>query len=68
MPKKKKQEPIWIVTGHSESGDDYGPKRYDHEPTEEDLRNFIKNDTMEELDCDGPGDFDSYVHLEVNKL
>lgn len=62
-----KQKPIWIVTAHSESGDDYGPKRYNHEPTEKDLRAFIAA-TGEELDCDGPGDFDSYVHLEVNKL
>lgn len=64
----KTEDPIWIVTGHSESGDDYGPKRYDHEPTQEDLRNFIKNETGEELDCDGPGDFDSYVHLKVDKV
>jgi len=63
----KKEKPIWIVTAHSESGDDYGPKRYNHKPTEEDLREFIKA-TGEELDCDGPGDFDSYVHLEVNKV
>lgn len=60
-----KDDKIWIVRGKSESGDSYGPKRYNYEPTEEDLRNFIKNETDEELDCDGPGDFDSYVYLEV---
>ena len=65
---KNKQAPIWIVSGHSESGDDYGPKRYDHEPTKKDLEDFIKNETPEELNCDGPGDFGSCVYLEVNKL
>ena len=59
---------IWIITAHSESGDDYGPKRYDREPTKEDLRNFILKETPEEIDCDGPGDFGSYVYLKVNKL
>lgn len=66
--KDNMEKPIWIVRGHSESGDDYGPKRYDHNPTQEELRDFIKNETPEELDCDGPGDFDSYVHLEVEQL
>jgi hypothetical protein len=58
---------VWIVTGHSESGDDSGPERFDHKPTEEELKKFITN-TGEELDCDGPGDFDSYVHLEIHEL
>jgi hypothetical protein len=62
---KNKENPVWIVRGHSESGDNYGPKRYDHEPTPDDLRNFIKNETPEELDCGGEGDFNSYVDLEV---
>jgi hypothetical protein len=59
---------IWIITAKSESGDHYGPKKYDHEPTENDMRNFILEETPEEIECDGPGDFDSYVHLEVNKV
>ncbi len=65
---KVKDKPIWIITAHSESGDHYGPKRYDHKPTKEDKRNFILKETPEEIECDGPGDFDSYVYLEVNKL
>lgn len=59
---------MWVVTGHSESGDDYGPKRYNHNPTQSDLRDFIKNETPEELDCGGPGNFNSYVHLKIDKL
>lgn len=66
--RKSKNKKIWIIQAHSESGDDYGPKKYDHKPTEEDKRNFILNETPEEIDCDGPGDFDSYVYLEVLEL
>lgn len=63
----KKENPIWIVEGHSESGDDYGPTRYNKKPTEKQLREFVEA-TGEELDIDGPGNFGSYVHLKVNKL
>ena len=61
------RNPVWIVTASSESGDDYGPVRFDHQPTTTDLRNFI-SDTGEELDVDGPGDFGSYVRVKVDKL
>lgn len=64
----KNENPIWIITAHSESGDDYGPKRYDHKPTEEDKRDFILKETPEEIGIDGPGDFDSYVHLKIYKI
>lgn len=64
----KREKPIWIISAHSESGDTYGAKRYDHEPTEEDKRNYILKETPEEIDCDGPGDFNSYVYLKVEKL
>lgn len=63
----KKQEPVWIVIGNSESGDDFDPKRYDHKPTEEDLRAYIEK-TGEELDIDGPGEYGSYVYLKTWKL
>lgn len=65
---KGEDAPIWIISGYSESGDDYGPKRYDHEPTKQDMKDFIANETPEELDIGGPGDFNSYVHLDVTKL
>lgn len=63
-----KNESIWIISAHSESGDHYGPKRYDHKPTNDAKRNYILNETPEEIDCDGPGDFGSYVYLEVEKI
>ncbi len=65
---KNKQNPIWIITAESESGDKYGPKRYDHEPTEDDKKDFILKETPEEIGIEGPGDFDSYVYLEINKI
>ncbi len=64
---RMKKKTIYIVTAKSESGDHYGLKRYDKKPKEKDLRNFIKS-TGEELDCGGPGDFGSYVHIKVDKV
>ena len=64
----KKEKSIWLVNGTSESGDYYGPKRYNHKPTQKDLKDFIKNETPEEVDCDGPGNFGSYVYLKVTEL
>jgi len=62
---------VWVVTGKSESGDDYGPTVYETKPTEETLRllahgwdgNFDNDDNYEE----GPGDYDSWVFLTVSK-
>lgn len=58
---------VWIVTANSESGDHYGPFKFDHKPTSNELKKLI-TDTGEELNCGGPGDFGSYVYLETNKL
>ena len=58
----------YIVTGKSESGDNYGPKSYNYKPKELDLKQFILDETPEEINCGGPGDFGSYVHLKVNKI
>lgn len=63
----KKEKSIWIVEGHSESGDDYGPERYNKQPTMKQLREFVES-TGEELDIGGSGDFGSYVYLKINKI
>ena len=68
MKSMKSMKKLWIITAHSESGDNYGPKQYGHEPTEDDRRDFILTETPEEIDCGGSGDFDSYVHLEINEV
>lgn len=65
---KDKEKEVWVVTGESESGDDYGPKRYNKKPDKEDLKNFITDYTQEDIEIDGPGDFGSYVHLKVEKI
>lgn len=58
----------YIVRGKSESGDYYKSKKFDHKPTEQELKNYIKNETPEELDCGGPGAFGSYVYLTIEKI
>ncbi len=65
---RMKKKSIWIMRGDSESGDHYDSKRYDHEPTEQDKRDYIKNETPEELDCDGDGDCGSYVYLTIEHI
>jgi hypothetical protein len=60
---------IWSVTGHSESGDDYGPWLFNKKPTDEQLEAILKEDCPGEFEeeedgtYDGPGSFGSYVHL-----
>lgn len=53
---------VWCVTGHSESGDDYGPWLFNKKPTQKQLKKLLKEDCPGEWD-DGPGAFGSYVHL-----
>jgi hypothetical protein len=63
-----KESPIWIIKGDSESGDHYKSKRYNHKPTKQDKKDYILNETPEEINIDGPGDFGSYVYLKIEKL
>jgi hypothetical protein len=67
----KKAKKGWIMWGDSESGDHYPKKSYDHEPTEQDKKDYIVNETDEELPVEGegkgPGDFDSYVYLTIQE-
>ena len=58
----------YVIYAHSESGDKYSAKFYDHKPTEEDKKNYILNETPEEIEVDGPGDFNSYVYLTIDKV
>jgi len=55
---------VWCVTGHSESGDDYGPWLFDKKPTQKQLKKMLKEDCPNEWDDEGPGAFGSYVHLK----
>lgn len=57
---------VWIVTGHSESGDDYGPVAFSYKPSDielEDLACLWDGKDNEE----GPGDYGSFVYLTVKE-
>jgi len=41
---------VWVVTGQSESGDEYGPWVFAEEPTEEQLKQLVSED---EVGADG---------------
>jgi len=62
---------VWIVTAHSESGDDYGLlKIFKNEPTDEQLKALTHYDKIgcdgwSEDQNDGPGDFGSWLHLTI---
>jgi len=58
---------MWIVTGNSESGDKYGPTKFDHEPTKKELSEWCHSRDGDP-DGNGPGDYGSYIYVEVNKL
>ncbi len=54
---------VHVVTGHSESGDDYGPTVFAKKPTDTVLKELVQGWDFGE--GDGPGDYGSYVHLSV---
>jgi hypothetical protein len=57
---------VWVVTGHSESGDDFGPLTFHNKPNPSRLKEIAYgwDGTDEE---DGPGDYGSYVYLTVTQ-
>lgn len=61
----KNQNKVWVVTGHSESGDDYGPVVYVKKPDDKVLKALVGS--WDADDWDGPGDYGSYVHLEIEE-
>lgn len=81
MPKKKKTDKkidvtnleimgeVVVVTGHSESGDDYGPWVFNSRPSDEFMKAWLKEFAAGDFedDEDGPGDYGSYVHLKFHE-
>jgi hypothetical protein len=57
---------VWVVTGKSESGDEYGPIVYLREPTSKELDDWAllcdSGDTL------GMGRAGSYVYVQVNEI
>lgn len=56
---------VWVVSGKSESCDDYGPVVYSKKPSHKILKALCED--WDAGEWDGPGDYDSYVHLDVNE-
>jgi len=61
------KQKVWIVTGKSESGDSYGPLAYDKKPSKAVLKRLAFSWDAGE-GSDGPGDFGSYVYLDVTQV
>lgn len=57
---------VWAVLADSESSDHYGPFLYHKKPTEEQLETLAKE--LDYGDGNGPGDFGSYVYLDVKEV
>lgn len=57
---------VWVIFMKSESGDNYGPYVFDKEPTDDQLKDFLKEHCPGDFDDDedGPGVFGSYLHIE----
>jgi hypothetical protein len=58
---------LWVVTGESESDDNYGPLVFSRKPTDEKLEKiaFVWDGDDEK---EGPGNYGSYVYLEVDEV
>lgn len=57
---------IWVVVGRSESGDDYGPKVFQEEPTDEELKALALSWDVDG-DGKGPGDYGTYIHIKIKE-
>jgi len=55
---------VWVVTGESESGDSY-LHVFGYKPSPDKLSNLAHSWDGDE-DCEGPGDYGSYVHLSID--
>ncbi|HEY5267674.1 MAG TPA: hypothetical protein VII94_00900 [Candidatus Saccharimonadales bacterium] len=61
---------VTVITGRSESGDDYGPWVFDRAPSDEQLESFLREECAGDFceDDKGPGIFGSYVHININEV
>jgi hypothetical protein len=56
---------VWVVTGKSESGDDYGPFILSKKPTKAKLKEICRRCDWD--GDDGPGDFGSHTYLTTTE-
>ena len=59
---------VWIITGGYQSSDQYGPLIFSKKPSEDLLERIAFCWDGDEEERDGPGDFGSYVYLNVYKI
>ncbi len=73
---KNEGKKVVVVTGHSESGDDYGPWVFEQRPSEEFMEAFLREEApgeflddeeYEVMEDEGPGDFGSFVSLKYSE-
>jgi hypothetical protein len=66
-----KVDVVWVLTGHSESGDDYGPRVFRKKPSQKKLSEIAHNwdGHFGETEGweDGPGDYGSYVFMTISQ-
>jgi hypothetical protein len=60
------EECVYVVSGRSESGDDFGPFVFRKRPTDAEKKKLI-HERMDWSEDDGPGDYGSYTYLSVTK-
>jgi hypothetical protein len=66
MKNKTDKQQVWVMVGDSESGDHYDPKVFNYRPRDADKKKYIL-DNDGEINIGGPGEFGSYVFLEITK-
>lgn len=62
-----KKNEVWVVTGKSESSDDYGPFVFKTKPSAAKLKELIWEEMDGGDDGDGPGSYGSYTYINVEK-
>lgn len=59
------KEQVWIITGTSESGNDYGPVASNRDPSETDLKRLVFRWDGDINNPTGPGAYGSNVHVSI---
>ena len=67
LTKKTNKATMWVLTGESESSDDYGPLVFSEKPSQEELKRIAFSWDGDE-DDEGPGDFGSFVYLTLDEI
>ncbi len=62
-----KNKKVWVLTGKSESGDDFGPYVFAVKPSPEKMSELC-HDADGSEDKDGPGYDGSYIHLVTEEV